>query len=118
MWTVGASSETVNNGTYVVLPLYIEIDWEAARAQGFDPENEGADPSYSLTVEYVTADGRSFKTMDDYSVANDWYQVGTVYPPARTVDVGVPLSVPAEQIAGGLWRVANSFGDAVFIVGG
>ena len=119
MFTVGSTGPTEQHDGYITLPLHVELDWENGRAQGLDPENEGLDASYSILISYVTADGRSFDTMDNYEVDNEWYSIGVVYPPTRVIDARVPISVPADQVPGGVWKLTNSSsGAAVFIAGG
>lgn len=121
MWIVGASAATEVHDGYVVLPITITFDWEAASrnadAEGFDVNETGIDPWSSLNVEFVTAEGRSFSTFDDYTVdiPNDLYKIGTVYPPVESVSAAVPISVPSEDVNGGVWAVRNYVGDGVFL---
>lgn len=123
MWIVGSSKATVVRDGYVVLPLTLGFDWEAAKLQAedadepWDVDNDGIDPYGSLTVSFVTAKGRSYDTMDNYDVTikNDFYDVGTVYPPTEKVSANVAISVPADEVAGGVWRVENYRGEPVFI---
>ena len=122
MWTLGAEGATAVNDGYVVLPLRIGMDWDAYAKQieesGEDATiDAGAEPWYNLTIEFVTAAGRSYDQMDNYNVeiANDISSLGTVYPPAEAVSVNVPISVPSGEIAGGMWVIKNGVGDAVFI---
>ncbi|MFL1999512.1 hypothetical protein [Microbacterium sp. A1-JK] len=121
MWTVGASSATEVNDGYVVLPVSIGIDWAAYEQQviesGETVENPSADPWVSLRFEFVTAAGRSFTTMDNYSVniEDELYKIGAVYPPADAVSGRVAISVPADQVAGGTWVVQNSAGEQLFM---
>lgn len=126
-WTVGASGPTVVGDGYVVLPLSIRIDWERIRAQlsaaGEDPETAdslGIDPWASLVVRFIGVSGRSYDILDDAAVdiPNQLWQVGTVYPPAEELDVNVGVSVPADEVAGGVWTVLNTGGDAVFLAAG
>jgi hypothetical protein len=123
MWTVGASAPTEIHDGYVVLPLTLGLDWAAGVAQAealgqpWSPEDEGVDAYGSLRVEFVSAGGRSFTTMDNYEVTipNSFYQVGTVYPPADQITANHAISVPADEIEGGLWVLRNGAGDSVFI---
>jgi hypothetical protein len=122
MWTVGAEGATEVHDAYVVLPLRIAFDWASYAQQIADAGqggsvDDGIDPWGSLMIEYVTAGGRSYNTMDNYNVTipNQFYDVGTVYPPAEQVSVNVPVSVPNEEIPGGTWVVKNYNNDAVFI---
>lgn len=118
-WSVGAEAPTQVNDGYVVLPVHIEIDWDAARAQGVDAENEGLDPWGSLYFSYVTADGHSYDSNNypDADIPNELYEVGTVYPPTSTISANVAIAVPNDQIPGGVWRVENANGNGVFIIG-
>lgn len=119
IWILGADGATQVNDGYVVLPLHIGFDWAAARLQegGQNVDNDGIDPFTFLTVEFVSADGRSHTTFDDYSVTipNQLYDVGTVYPPTEALSVNVPISVPADQVPGGTWVISNYRGDKLFI---
>lgn len=120
VWTVGAEGPTVTNDGYVLLPLRLEIDWDLAEqkaeASG-DSIERGTDPWQVLRVEFVTSDGRSYRTMDDHEVEvpNSITSVGTVYPPAGPISANVAISVPNEQVDGGTWVVRNSADDVVFI---
>lgn len=118
MWTVGASAATQVGPGYVALPLHLEMDWDVAASQGMQ-DGDGIDPNLSLWIEYVTAGGRSYDDAERYiDLPNQLYQVGTVYPPASTIDANYVVTIPDAEIAGGTWKVANSKGDGVFIVGG
>lgn len=119
MWTISGGPTEVYD-TYAILPLTLNPDWDSftrqAEAQGMDPD-AGIDPFFSLTVEFVTANGRSYNTMDDYSVTvpNDWFSIGTIYPPAEAVTGNVAVSVPRAEVEGGVWAVGNMQNDKVFI---
>lgn len=58
--------------------------------------------------------------MDNYDVAisDQFYSLGTVYPPATTFNANVAVSVPADQIEGGTWVIKNPRGDSVFVAVG
>ena len=120
MWTVGAESATVVSDGYVVLPLRLGVDWEAARvqaeAQGASIDS-GIDPWQALVTEYVTAEGRSYATMDTYDIdiPNELYTVGNIYSPVDAISANVAVSVPVEEATGGVWVVRNSSGASVFI---
>ncbi|MCR2826708.1 hypothetical protein [Microbacterium sp. zg.Y909] len=121
MWSLGAAGPTEIHDGYLVLPMTIALDWDAgekqAQAEGLSLRETGVDPWASLFVEYVSAGGRSFATMDDYSVdiPDDMYNIGTLYPPVESVGARVAVSVPADQVPGGVWVVKNAQGSAVFI---
>lgn len=122
MWTVGAEGPSQVNDGYTVLPIRVGFDWDAYQkqidqaAQGGSVD-DGADPFQSLLIEYITAGGRSYKTMDNYNVTieNDLFKIGTVYPPAEQISANYAVSVPNEEIPGGMWVVKNFNGDGVFI---
>lgn len=116
MWSVGAAAPSTTGAGYVALPIHIGLDWEAAKAQGM-PDGEGVDPSVSLWIEYVSASGRSFSTdeVGIIDIPNPLYQVGTVYPPLAEVSANYVVTLPDAEIEGGVWKVANSNDDAVFI---
>lgn len=119
MWTVSAAATDVHDG-YVVLPLTIGLDWasfaEQAKASGSNPDDP-ISPAFMLTVKFVSADGRTFTTMDDYSVdiADSLWEIGDVYPPTESVFGNNAVSVPNEAIPGGVWSIENLQGDRVFI---
>lgn len=123
MWTVGSSGATKVKKGYVLLPLTLGMDWESAQQQAdesddpFNVSEEGVDPALSLYVSYVTAGGRAYTEMKDYSVnvKNDLWQVGTVYPPADSLKLNVAVSVPNDEVDGGVWRIENSRGEGLFI---
>lgn len=117
-WTLSAGPTDVNEG-YLVLPLTVGIDWESIRAQaeaaGEDPEAP-MDPSWSLTVKFVSAAGKTYDEYDyEATVADHWFDVGELYPPLETITANVPISVPAEAVEGGVWSIENMAGDRVFI---
>lgn len=115
MWTVGASAPTKVGAGYVALPLHLELDWNAIGAQGI-PDGEGADPSLSLFIEYVTAGGRSYDIDETYvDVPNQLYQIGTLYPPASSVEANYVVTLPDAEIPNGVWKVGNSRGENVFL---
>lgn len=115
MWSVGAEAATQVGNGYVVLPLHLNLDWDAAKAQGM-PEGEGVDPWTSLFIEYITASGRSYDTWDTYvEVPNQIHDVGTVYPPLEEVSTNYVVTLPDADIAGGVWKVSNSNGESVFV---
>ena len=123
-WSVGATAATEVGAGYVVLPLRILIDWDAIRAQlveaGEDPADAdalGIDPWASLVVRYIGASGRSYELFENAAadIPNQLWSIGTVYPPAEDLSANVAVSVPAEEIEGGVWTVLNTGGDAVFL---
>lgn len=122
MFTVSGGATKVHD-TYAVLPLTVAFDWdsfaEQSKAAGGSVD-DGVDPWFSIIVKFVTASGRSYSTMDDYDVQvpNEWYNVGTVYPPAEPITANVAVSVPASEVPGGAWAVSNTQGDTVFIASG
>jgi hypothetical protein len=122
MWTVGAEGPTQVHDGFAVLPLRLNLNWEIAQANvdeeasGTSVEDTGADPWQSLTIEYVTAAGKSYNTMDSYAdVDNMLFDVGTLYPPAESVSANVAVSVPAAEVPGGVWVVKNYGGYSVFL---
>lgn len=123
VWSVGASADTLVADGYVVLPLHVDIDWDAAIAQGADVENEGVNPGISLFVEYVTAAGKSYDMFDttgmDYPdpVENELWEFDVVYPPTESIEANVAVTVPAAEVPGGTWRVSNTTNKSVFIAG-
>lgn len=119
-WSVGATGPTQVGADYVVLPVQIDIDWDATRAQGGDPDNDGVDPWAYVLFEYVTAGGKGYDTNtrpSSVDVPDELFNVGTVYPPTTTVTGNVVIGVPSAEASGGVWRVSNLRDDAIFIVG-
>lgn len=127
MWTVGADAATITKNGYIVLPIRLGMDWEASRQQyrdnGQDPaalENEGVDPVTSLTVTFVTAGGKTYRDWSSANYSEDdpqpWlWGVGALYPPAETATAFFPITVPAEEIPGGVWKVENPIGETIFL---
>lgn len=116
MWSVGASAASAVGAGYTVLPLHLELDWDAAKAQGM-PDGEGVDPMGSLTIEYVTTGGRSYDwdEIGVLEVTNRLADVGMLYPPAASVDANYVVTLPDAEIPGGVWKVTNSNGDSLFL---
>lgn len=118
MWSVGAAAATQVGAGYVVLPIHIGLDWDAAKAQGMQ-EGDGTDPWTALLIEYVTAGGRSYDTAETYvEVPNQIHEVGTVYPPLGEISTNYVVTLPDAEIPGGVWKVSNMNGDSVFIAAG
>ncbi|MFZ8758614.1 hypothetical protein ACO03V_14455 [Microbacterium sp. HMH0099] len=125
MWTVGATGATEVREGFLVLPVRLQMDWETSRANtaesGQDPtlvDNEGVDPSGAIFISFVSASGRSFTTFDQYEADvpdPELWQVGTLFPPAEFVDVFHVVSVPPEEVAGGVWKVSNIGGESVYL---
>ena len=111
MWSVGATAATEVHEGYVVLPLGVGMTWEASRAQvesqggTWTLDQDGIDPAAFLRIEFVTATGRAFSTMDNYDaqVPNELWTIGNVYPPAESFTANYSVSVPSDQVAGGVW---------------
>lgn len=125
MWTVGATGATEVRDGFLVLPLRLQMDWETSRANtaegGGDPadvDNLGVNPVGAINVTFVSASGRSYTSFDQYEAETpspQIWEVGTLFPPAESVDVFIPVSVPAEDVAGGVWQVANYVGESVYL---
>jgi hypothetical protein len=102
---------------FIVGNFSIGVDGEALAAQGIDLANDGADVWSSVSFTYVAADGTSY----DGSVGtmcftdNMIYNQGTVYQGGVTVSGDVCMAVPADKVAGGLWRAANVQNDNVWM---
>jgi hypothetical protein len=101
------------------------MDWDAARAQqtasGGDPaelDEVGVNPATSLFFTFVSASGKSYSTLDNYPEdlpRPELWEVGVVFPPAETAEANYAVTVPAEEVAGGVWQVRNSRGDTLYI---
>jgi hypothetical protein len=115
---VGAAAPTENHGSYAVLPITIEIDWASIKSQFPDEQSPAFTPWGNFRIQFVSATGQSYDTMDDYSIdqSTDLYAVGDVYEGTNNVRANVFVSVPGDQIAGGTWVIENSSsGDKVFV---
>ena len=68
-------------------------------------------------MRYIGASGRSYELFENAAadIPNQLWSIGTVYPPAEDLSANVAVSVPAEEIEGGVWTVLNTGGDAVFL---
>lgn len=118
---VGASAATQVTPGYAVLPLAIQIDWAnfnaQASAQG-QPTGGPVQPWGNFLISFVTAAGKTYDTMDDYTVdiPNELYEIGDVYEGTDVVNANVPVSVPEAEVSGGAWVVENTASGArVFI---
>lgn len=95
----------------------VTVDAAALAQQGVDLSNEGADPAWHLTFEYVAADGTSFDALSGTpcSTFSSIYTAGTLYTDGTTATGDVCIALPVEKVPGGLWRVANVENDNVWI---
>ncbi|HKP07763.1 MAG TPA: hypothetical protein VJU58_10975 [Microbacterium sp.] len=127
MWTVGAEAPTVVDGDVLRLPLYLQMDWAACEQQVVAQSGDatcadaGVNPYFVLLLEYVTAAGKSYNTLDfveDFDWDSELSNGGTVYPPLAELHKYWSVSVPAAEQAGGIWKVANSVGDSVYLASG
>lgn len=115
---VGAAAPTENHGSYAVLPITIDIDWASIKSQFPNEQSPAFTPWGNLRIQFVSASGQSYDTMDDYSIdqSTDLYAVGDVYEGTNNVRANVFVSVPGDQISGGTWVIENSSsGDKVFV---
>lgn len=125
MWTVSAIGSTEVREGYLILPLRLQMDWDASRANtaegGGDPasvDNEGVDPVSAIFVSFVAASGRSYDAFEQYEAdvpSPQIWELGTLFPPAQSVDAFHVVSVPAEEVAGGVWQVQNYAGESVYL---
>lgn len=125
-WTVGLTAsvpdaEGVERSadapadTRVILgTVTVDVDGAALAAQGLDLANQGADPYLSLYIEFVGADGCGYAADSGCYPSNPLYSQPTVYADA-TVSGDVCALTPSDAIDGGLWRIANSRGETVWI---
>lgn len=117
-WTISAAPTEARDG-YVVLPLTVGIDWASVRKQQVEAgEAEGGptNPVFSLSISFVSASGQTFTEYPiSGQVENDWWQLGEVFEPLESITGNVAVTVPADQVAGGVWSIANTGGDRVFI---
>lgn len=102
---------------FIVGNFSVGVDGEALAAQGVDLANDGADVWSSVGFTYVAADGTSYDgTTGTMCYTNNMiYNQGTVYQGGVTVSGDVCMAVPADKVAGGLWRAANMQNDNVWM---
>lgn len=121
MWIVGARATEVHDD-YLVLPIILEPDWKAFEDQvenyGADPD-AGVSPVASLDITFVAASGQSYRDYDyqDFNSgvpSDEWFSTNDIFPPAEKVEAQYFVNVPSDD-QDGVWRIANSAGDAVFI---
>lgn len=115
---VGASGPTQITPAYSVMPLTIQIDWASIKEQFPSEQSPAFTPWSNISVNFVTAAGKSYSTMDDYTVdiENELFDTGDVYEGTDIVQANVPISVPEAEIPGGTWVVMNNAsGDKVFV---
>ncbi len=91
--------------TYVTAPVHIE----AANA---DSMANGADPSASYVIEYVTVSGNTFGSqtcLASLPAPGDINSVGTMYGGAKA-DFLTCAVVPTGDVSGGAWKVTSIVG--------
>lgn len=80
---------------------------------------DGARPSDSLNIQYVTASGNSFDTggVDCYGTGQ-LYGVGAMYPGANAT-ANICAAVPVDDVVGGTWKVSfwNDADTFIFLDG-
>jgi hypothetical protein len=118
---VGASGPTHVAADHVVLPVVIQVDWanlnEQATQQGV-PTGGPFNPLATMGISFVTAAGKSYRTMDNYNVTidNDLFMLGDLYEGTDVVNANYAVSVPQGEVAGGTWVIENyGSGARVFV---
>jgi aspartate 1-decarboxylase len=110
----GAAARLVHKGDTVIVISY--GDYDDAELETYDPVVVHVNLHNTIiSVDDAVGVLRTLQSHDVDVGLDQFYEVGTVYPPAEQVAVNVPVSVPNEEIPGGRWVVKNFNGDAVFI---
>ena len=106
-----AEGEVFVTGTFAVT-----VDAAKIAEQGADLANDGASPAQSVMVTYVAADGTSYDGMSGTScyTTNMLYSQGAVFQDGAVVTGDQCIAVPADKVAGGLWRVSNLANDSIW----
>ncbi|WP_306232281.1 hypothetical protein [Agrococcus beijingensis] len=90
-------------------------------SQSVDIANDGVEPWFSITTEYVGSDGKSYGesgTGDAYCyTSNDLASQGPIYDASVVTTGNVCMVVPEAALAGGIWRISNQVNEAVWIEG-
>ncbi|TDW31411.1 hypothetical protein [Cryobacterium psychrophilum] len=98
---------------YITVPVTVQVDDVAAVV-------DGADPSYSFDVSYVTASGNTYDGTTCLGVLPDpgeLYNVGVMYGGAQAGFIGC-AQVPTADIPGGAWVVSSLVaGSTAFFAG-
>lgn len=106
---------------YVAGTVSIEIVEDNLASQGVDITNDGVEPWFSINIEYVGNDGKSydeFASGDAYCyTSNELSSQGPIYDPSVVTTGDVCMVVPEAALAGGTWRISNQVNDAVWIEG-
>jgi len=102
---------------FLIGSFSVTVEAAAIAQQGYDLANEGADPWQSLFFEYVAADGTSYDGASGSMCYTPTmlYNAGTLYQDGATATGDICVALPADKIPGGLWRVANSQNDNLWI---
>lgn len=77
----------------------------------------GGDPGASLNIDYVTSKGNTFNVSNGpcgVIPAPEIWNVGVMYPGA-TASFNHCVAVPADAVAGGVWRVSSIVDPSAFI---
>lgn len=101
---------------FVLANVSIETDAAALADQGHDI-SDGAEPGYSVLVEFVGNEGRSYDgTSGTWCYTDNLLtEAGVVYDDGVVVTGDVCIAVPEGEVEGGLWRLSNLVNDAVWV---
>ncbi|RMI12517.1 hypothetical protein [Cellulomonas triticagri] len=101
---------------FVTGSFTVTVDGAKIAEQGADLANDGASPGQSLTVTYVAADGTSYDGSSGTMcyTPSMLYSQGAVFQDGATVIGDQCVAVPADKVAGGLWRVSNLANESVW----
>lgn len=106
---VPADRRPAADETFVVATFSLTVSAAAVAAQGGDLASEGTSAWQSLSYTYVAADGTRYDGTTGTPCATDAALVlaEPLWADGDTATGDVCVSVPTDQVAGGLWRVAN-----------
>lgn len=129
-WTVSLVSRDVGDARtdgrapadgekFVSARFTVTVDASALPGQGIDIANDGVDPAASLTFTYVTAAGSPYDSSQGTGCPTDspFSSLGSLHADGATAVGDVCVAVPADEAAGGVWRVSNSANEAVWFAG-
>lgn len=104
---------------FIVGTFTITVSGERLAAQGIDVATDGADPGLSVILEYLGADGVVYTALSGTGCVseNEMWMSGPVFEDGGSVTAATCLSVPAEQVPGGLWIASNTANESIYFTG-
>jgi hypothetical protein len=104
---------------FIVGTFTITVSGERLAAQGIDIATDGADPGLSVILEYLGADGVVYTALSGTGCVSEdeMWMSGPVFEDGGSVTAATCLSVPAEQVPGGLWIASNTANESIYFTG-